>query len=109
MREVAVVAFAQSPSMRRELDRKSEQIGADVRRGMGAVACDLDGDGDIDIYVTNDAMPNNLWVNDGTGHFKDMATETGTAFGEGGQGVGLAEFQAADEELDGRHQGGGAA
>ncbi|MHC1766275.1 MAG: CRTAC1 family protein [Verrucomicrobiia bacterium] len=56
-------------------------------RGMGAVACDLDGDGDTDIYVTNDAMANNCWINDGKGHFKDMATENGTAFGEGGQGV----------------------
>ncbi len=56
-------------------------------RGMGAVACDLNGDGFVDIYVTNDAMPNNFWINDGKGHFKDMATDTGTAFGEGGQGV----------------------
>lgn len=56
-------------------------------RGMGAVACDLDGDGDTDLYVTNDAMANNCWINDGKGHFKDMATENGTAFGEGGQGV----------------------
>jgi len=52
-------------------------------RGMGAVAADLDGDGDVDIYVTNDAMPNNFWVNDGKGRFTDLAAETGTAFGEG--------------------------
>lgn len=56
-------------------------------RGMGAVACDIDGDGNVDIYVTNDAMANNFWVGDGKGHFKDMGVETGTAFGEGGQGV----------------------
>ena len=56
-------------------------------RGMGGVACDLNGDGWPDIYVTNDAMPNELWINDGHGHFKDMAADTGTAFGEGGQGV----------------------
>jgi len=56
-------------------------------RGMGAVACDIDLDGDIDIYVTNDAMPNNLWMNDGQGRFRDLAEESGTAFGEGGQGV----------------------
>jgi hypothetical protein len=56
-------------------------------RGMGAVACDLDGDGNIDIFVTNDAMPNNCWMNDGKGHFKDRAMEMNVAFGEGGQGV----------------------
>jgi hypothetical protein len=71
-------------------------------RGMGAVACDLDGDGDIDIYVTNDAMPNQLWVNDGQGRFKDMATETGTAFGEGGQGVSSMGPFAADVDRNGR-------
>jgi hypothetical protein len=56
-------------------------------RGMGAVACDLNGDGWPDLYVTNDSMPNELWLNDGHGHFKDVAADTGTAFGEGGQGV----------------------
>jgi len=70
-------------------------------RGMGAVACDIDGDGDIDIYVTNDAMANSLWVNDGKGHFKDMATETGTAFGEGGQGVSSMGPFVADVDRNG--------
>jgi enediyne biosynthesis protein E4 len=70
-------------------------------RGMGAVACDLDGDGDIDIYVTNDAMANNLWINDGKGHFQDMAIETGTAFGEGGQGVSSMGPFVADVDRNG--------
>lgn len=70
-------------------------------RGMGAVACDLDADGDTDIYVTNDAMPNNLWINDGTGHFTDQAMETGTAFGEGGQGVSSMGPCVADVDRNG--------
>jgi hypothetical protein len=70
-------------------------------RGMGAVACDLDGDGDMDIYVTNDAMPNNLWVNDGKGHFTDMGAETGTGFGEGGQGVSSMGPFVADVDRNG--------
>ncbi|MCX8107577.1 MAG: VCBS repeat-containing protein, partial [Verrucomicrobiae bacterium] len=70
-------------------------------RGMGAVACDIDLDGDIDIYVTNDAMPNNLWLNDGTGHFRDAAAETGTAFGEGGQGVSSMGPFVADVDRNG--------
>ena len=56
-------------------------------RGMGAVACDINGDGAIDIFVTNDAMPNNCWMNDGRGRLVDKAIEMGVAFGEGGQGV----------------------
>jgi hypothetical protein len=70
-------------------------------RGMGAVACDLDGDGDVDLYVTNDAMPNNLWLNDGKGHFTDVAAETGTAFGEGGQGVSSMGPFVADVDRNG--------
>ncbi|PTY02815.1 CRTAC1 family protein [Opitutaceae bacterium EW11] len=70
-------------------------------RGMGAVACDLNGDGFVDLYVTNDAMANNLWINDGHGHFTDVATETGTAFGEGGQGVSSMGPFVADVDRNG--------
>lgn len=70
-------------------------------RGMGAVACDLDGDGDVDIYVTNDAMANNCWINDGRGRFVDVATENGTAFGEGGQGVSSMGPVVADVDRNG--------
>jgi hypothetical protein len=70
-------------------------------RGMGAVAVDIDSDGDTDIYVTNDAMGNNLWINDGKGHFTDMGAETGTAFGEGGQGVSSMGPFVADVDRNG--------
>ncbi len=70
-------------------------------RGMGAVVCDVDGDGDQDIYVTNDAMPNNLWINDGQGRFQDRGAETGTAFGEGGQGVSSMGPFIADVDRNG--------
>jgi enediyne biosynthesis protein E4 len=70
-------------------------------RGMGAVACDLDGDGDTDIYVTNDAMANNFWLNDGQGRFTDVAEQSGTAFGEGGQGVSSMGPFVADLDRNG--------
>ena len=70
-------------------------------RGMGAVACDLDGDGDVDLYVTNDAMANTLWINDGKGHFAEKGAETGTAFGEGGQGVSSMGPFVADVDRNG--------
>ena len=70
-------------------------------RGMGAVAVDIDADGDTDLYVTNDAMANNLWINDGKGHFSDMGVETGTAFGEGGQGVSSMGPFVADVDRNG--------
>ena len=70
-------------------------------RGMGAIACDIDGDGNIDIFVTNDAMANNCWINDGKGHFTDKAIEMGVAFGEGGQGVSHMGPFIADVDRNG--------
>lgn len=67
----------------------TEQAGlkAPEGRAMSGVAFDVDSDGDMDVFVTNDAMPNRLWINDGKGRFEDQALEFGVAFGEGGQGA----------------------
>ena len=70
-------------------------------RGMGAVACDIDDDGFIDLFVTNDAMANNCWINDGKGHFADKALEMNVAFGEGGQGVSHMGPFVADVDRNG--------
>ena len=56
-------------------------------RTMSVVAFDFDRDGDVDLFVTNDAMSNTLWVNQGDGRFEEKALEHGVAFGEGGQGA----------------------
>jgi len=56
-------------------------------RAMSAVATDLNNDGRIDIYVTNDAAPNRYYVNTGKGAFEDQTLQWGLAFGEGGQGA----------------------
>ena len=42
--------------------------------GMGAVAGDVDGDGDPDLYLTAFG-PNRLWLNDGDGTFSEVAAE----------------------------------
>lgn len=56
-------------------------------RAMGATAADLDNDGDLDIYVSNDAMENYYFENDGKGKFTEKALLKGLAYGEHGQGV----------------------
>ena len=43
-------------------------------RTRGVTACDFNQDGALDVYVSNYRLqPNQLWLNDGKGHFKDVA------------------------------------
>ena len=71
-------------------------------RGMSATAADLNNDGLLDLYVTNDAMENYFYRNDGTGHFVNDGLITGLAFGEGGQGVSSMGPTIGDVDRDGR-------
>jgi hypothetical protein len=72
-----------------------------VGYGLGVVPGDFDSDGWPDLYVANDGMPNQLWINDGAGGFEDRALITGTAVNLSGKaeaGMGIA---VADLENDG--------
>ena len=87
-------------------DRTSAAIGYDTKKGMNAEWGDFDGDGWLDVFVTNitdDYMRegNFLWRNDGAAakggpSFTDLAAETGTR--DTGWGWG-AKF--LDYDLDG--------
>ncbi len=70
-------------------------------RGMGVTVLDFDNDGLPDIYVTNDAMPNDLFHNLGGGKFKEEGLEREAAFGEAGQGVSSMGPTFADVDHDG--------
>ena len=72
--------------------------------GLGVVPGDFDADGWPDIYVANDGMPNQLWINGGDGTFVDRALITGTAVNlsgtaEAGMGVAVADLEN-DGDLD---------
>jgi len=69
--------------------------------GLGVAVADFDGDLDVDIYVANDSVPNILWINDGRGHFKNMALLLGCAVNENGASEGSMGVQAFDLENDG--------
>jgi enediyne biosynthesis protein E4 len=65
--------------------------------GLGVMAADLDGDGWPDIYVANDGNPNQLWINQKDGTFKNEADLRGCAVNadgaaEAGMGVDIADF-----------------
>ena len=60
--------------------------------GLGVVCADFNRDGLLDIYVANDAMPNQLWINQGNGKFVDDAMIRGCAvntFGMPRAGMGV--------------------
>src|SRR5204862_32100 len=64
---------------------------------LGVATCDFDQDGRIDIFVANDAMPNQLWMNQGKGKFRDEALIRGAALSfmgmpRAGMGVAVADL-----------------
>lgn len=70
--------------------------------GLGVVAADLDGDGDVDFYVSNDSTANSLWENQGKGTFVDRGLEVGVAFNRYGAAEAGMGVEAADFDGDGR-------
>ncbi len=67
--------------------------------GLGVAWGDLTGDGRVDIYVANDGMANQLWVNMGAGRFQDQALAKGCALS--GEGKAEAGMGVLLEDLDG--------
>lgn len=70
-------------------------------RGMSATVADVNNDGLLDIYVTNDAMANDFFLNLGGGKFSNEALPRGLAFGEAGQGVSSMGPDFGDIDHDG--------
>jgi len=54
-------------------------------KGMGVVCGDYDNDGDIDIFVANDQMPNFLYRNESDGTFVDVAPIAGVGYSGDGK------------------------
>ncbi|HID11639.1 MAG TPA: CRTAC1 family protein [Candidatus Latescibacteria bacterium] len=53
--------------------------------GFTVLFADYDNDGDLDIYVANDSVPNYLYRNNGDGTFTEVGLETGVAYSEDGR------------------------
>ena len=74
-------------------------VGAvDPAYGLGVLFVDTDDDGDVDLFVANDSMPNFLFRNDG-GQFTESALDAGLAFG--GMGNEQASMGVAWGDCDG--------
>jgi len=76
-------------------------IAASLGKAWGAVAADVDNNGWMDLFVGNDTSPNQLFVNNGRGHFDEGGVLAGVAynpFGATRSGMGV---DAADYNQDG--------
>lgn len=88
---------------RNDGNRNFREVAAEVGLGqnntkfsLGACWEDIDSDGDIDLYVANDFGRNNLFINDGKGHFTDEAAARGADDIGAAMGVSMS-----DVDLDG--------
>ncbi|HXK09444.1 MAG TPA: CRTAC1 family protein [Vicinamibacteria bacterium] len=80
----------------------SEQVGLNqyLGKGMGVTVADYDGDGRMDVFVTNDRMPHFLYKNGADGRFREVAFEAGVAANESGvmvSGMGC-DFEDFDDD-----------
>jgi enediyne biosynthesis protein E4 len=76
-------------------------IAQHVGRGMSAAFADYDGDGRLDIYVTNDNMQNFLFHNRGNGTFEEVALLAGAALPNNGEPVSNMGVDFRDFDNDG--------
>ena len=79
---------------------KATGIGNFLGKAWGVVATDINNDGRMDLFVTNDTVPNFLFANRG-GKFEEIGAQAGVAYSEAGRprsGMGL---DSADFNQDG--------
>lgn len=68
---------------------------------LGVVTADFDRDGFMDIYVANDMTPNQQWMNNGDGTFRDDAILAGSGVNREGMSEASMGVTAADFDGDG--------
>jgi hypothetical protein len=68
---------------------------------LGVSTADFNGDGWIDIYVGNDGEPNQLWINQKNGTFKDTGLLSGAAVSGSGNAEASMGIDAGDFDADG--------
>jgi enediyne biosynthesis protein E4 len=75
-------------------------IAAAVGKGMSAAMSDYDGDGRIDLFVSNDTVPNFLFRNEG-GRFREIGLSAGVSVNDTGRPVSSMGIDARDYDNDG--------
>ena len=76
-------------------------IAAHIGRGMSVAFADYDNDGLMDVFVTNDNMPNFLFHNRGDGTFEEVGLQAGVALTNNGLPVASMGADFRDYDNDG--------
>jgi hypothetical protein len=76
-------------------------IASHIGKGMAAAIADYDHDGLMDIFVTNDKMPNFLFHNLGKGRFEEVAFQAGVALIDSGAEISSMGTDFRDYNNDG--------
>lgn len=71
-------------------------------KGMSVAIADYDADGHLDVFVTNDGMPNSLFRNKGSGTFEETAFAAGAALPDRGLAISSMGVDFRDFDNDGR-------
>ncbi len=77
-------------------------IGRYIGKGMGVAFADYDGDGRLDVMVTNDTQPNFLFHNEGGGRFREVGLLAGIAYNDDGRALSSMGVDFRDVDNDGR-------
>ena len=76
-------------------------VGGAYGPALGVSTADFNNDGWLDLYVANDSQPNQLWINQHNGTFKDTAFLAGAAVSGTGQAEASMGVDAGDIDNDG--------
>jgi len=80
---------------------KESGIAGHLGKAWGVVATDINNDGLMDLFVTNDTVANFLFVNRGKGKFEEIATAAGVAYSNEGRSRSGMGIDSADFNEDG--------
>src|SRR5579872_2416654 len=75
-------------------------IGRYIGKGMAVAFADYDGDGRMDVMVTNDTQPNFLFHNDGDAHFTEVGLLAGIAYNDDGRALSSMGVDFRDVDND---------
>lgn len=78
----------------RNVSDQKNRACADLHRSNAAAFADVDRDGDLDLFVTSEEGSNKLYVNDGSGCFRDVTVSAGLSSTGGGMCASFADIDS---------------